>query len=148
MRTVDLERTIQAPIDDVFEWLTDATNFQRAPLIIRRVTLVRPGNIAEHGVGAVRLLVTPLLRITEEIVEYEPPYRMRYRVLHSVPPLRYQAGCMTFEATDSGTHVRWHSEFEVGASVFGAAMTLVFVPFLRWGNNLLLDTAERELRRG
>lgn len=31
MREVHLERTIQAPVADVFDWLTDATNFQRSP---------------------------------------------------------------------------------------------------------------------
>ena len=86
MRTVDVERTINAPIDDVFEWLTDITNYQRVPFI-RRVTLVRPGAVIEHGVGAVRLVVTPLLRMQQEVVEFERPRKLRYRNLSSFPPI-------------------------------------------------------------
>ncbi|MBF6330471.1 SRPBCC family protein [Nocardia transvalensis] len=146
MRTVDLERTIQAPIADVFEWLTDATNFQRVPLI-RRVTLVRPGNVAEHGVGAVRLLVTPLMRVTEEIVEYDPPRLMRYKILNAFPPLRFQDGSLTFTEVENGTRVRWHSEFEVAAPIFGGPWTLALQPLVALGIRLVLSTADHELRR-
>ncbi|ATL70835.1 SRPBCC family protein [Nocardia terpenica] len=148
MRTVDLERTIQAPVADVFDWLTDATNYQRAPFI-RRVTLVRPGDIAEHGIGAVRLLVTPLLRVTEEIVAYDPPRMMRYKILSSFPALRNQDGCMLFEPIgEQATRVRWHSEFEVAAPMFADAWTLLVWPLVVLGIHGVLLTAARELNRG
>ncbi|MBF6172742.1 SRPBCC family protein [Nocardia blacklockiae] len=146
MRKVDLERTIQAPIEDVFDWLTDATNFQRVSLV-RRVTLVRPGNVAEHGVGAVRLLVTPLLRLTEEIVEYEPPRLLRYRHLTSFPPMRAQDGVLRFDEVPGGTRVRWHAQFEVVAPLFGDAYTLGLAPLVALGIRSVLATADRELRR-
>ncbi|MGH8882987.1 MAG: SRPBCC family protein, partial [Stackebrandtia sp.] len=82
MRTLDVERIVRAPRADVFDWIADATNYQRVPAI-RRVTPVRPGNISEHGIGAVRLVVTPLLRLTEEVIDYEAPRSFRYRVLKS-----------------------------------------------------------------
>ncbi|MCM6775083.1 SRPBCC family protein [Nocardia sp. CDC159] len=147
MRTVDLERTIQAPIADVFDWLTDATNYQRI-LLIRRVTLVRPGDVAEHGVGAVRLLVTPLMRITEEIVEYDPPRLMRYRILHSVPPLRSQDGFLAFAAAaGGGTRVHWHTQFEVAAPLFSGPWTLALQPIVALGIRSVLARADHELRR-
>ncbi|MFI5780472.1 SRPBCC family protein [Nocardia sp. NPDC051570] len=146
MRTVDLERTIQAPIADVFDWLTDATNYQRV-LLIRRVTLVRPGDIAEHGVGAVRLLVTPLMRITEEIVEYDPPNLMRYKILHSVPPLRSQDGFISFAKNERGTRVHWHTQFEVAAPLFHRFWTLALSPIVSLGIHSVLARANHELRR-
>ena len=146
MRAVTLERTIQAPVADVFDWLTDATNFQRA-MWIRRVTPVRPGDIAEHGVGAVRLLVTPLVRITEEIVEYDPPRLLGYRRLSSAPPLLCQDGNLTFDEVESGTRVRWAAQFEVMAPLLGSISTLAVAPLVALGIRSVLATAAGELRR-
>ncbi|MBL1075529.1 SRPBCC family protein [Nocardia sp. 2] len=147
MRKVTYERTIPAPLPDVFDWLTDATNFQRVPFV-RRVTLVRPGNTTGHGDGAVRLIVTPLLRITEEITEYTPPTLMRYRVLNSVPPLRHQEGYIAFEAVPTGTRVRWNSTFEIASPILPTLCTRLFLPVVRGGFLLVLRTAERELLGG
>ncbi|NNH75073.1 SRPBCC family protein [Nocardia uniformis] len=144
MRVVEVERTIAAPITDVFDWLTDVTNFQRVPMV-RRVTLVRPGNTTGNGVGAVRLIVTPLMRLTEEIIEYTPPTQVRYRILTAVPRLRHQDGTLDFSETDYGTHVRWYSTFEV-ASRGSVVATHVYLPMIRAGFHMVLRTAARELR--
>ena len=146
MRTVKLERIIRAPVEDVFEWLTDATNYQRVPAVVR-VTLVRPGDVAEHGVGAVRLLVTPLVRVMQEVVEYEPPRLIRYKLLNSSPALRHQEGCVTFEEVSGGTRVRWIAEFEIAAPFFGDLWTLAYAPMVVAGIRNVLATAARELRR-
>ncbi|WP_227979669.1 SRPBCC family protein [Nocardia spumae] len=146
MRTLDLERIIRAPRADVFDWLTDATNYQRVPSI-RRVTPVRPGNVSEHGVGAVRLLVTPLLRLTEEVTHYDPPRLFRYRVLKSLPPLRHQDGTVTFDEHPSGTRVRWQSQFEIATPLFGTAWTMALLPAVYLGLHFVLATADQELRR-
>ncbi|WP_067699926.1 SRPBCC family protein [Nocardia jejuensis] len=145
MRTVDVERIVPAPVPDVFEWLTDASNFQRVPFV-RRVTLVRPGTTRSHGVGAVRLIVTPLIRLTEEIVEYSPPTLVRYRLLKSAPPLRHQEGFISFEEVPEGTRVRWSSTFEIDSPLFSGLCTRLFLPVVAGGFHLVLSTAERELR--
>jgi hypothetical protein len=145
MRTVDVERTIAAPIDDVFEWLSDVSNYQRVPLV-RRVTLVRPGDVAEHGVGAVRMFVAPFMRVSQEITQYDPPRSVRYRTLHSTPRMRYQTGELTFREVRGGTRVVWHMEFEVGAPVLRWAWTLLLALGTTMGLNLVLSTADRELR--
>jgi Polyketide cyclase / dehydrase and lipid transport len=146
MRTVKLERIIRAPADDVFEWISDVTNFQRVPLIWR-VTLVRPGDVAEHGVGAVRLLVTPLVRVTQEIIEYEPPRLIRHKLLGSTPALRHHDGCIMFDEVPGGTRVRWISEFEVAAPLFADMWTMAYAPMVSAGIRAVLATAACELRR-
>lgn len=143
MRAVEVERTIAAPITDVFDWLTDVSNFQRVPMV-RRVTLVRPGNTNGNGVGAVRLIVTPLMRLTEEIIEYTPPTQVRYRILNAVPRLRHQDGTLDFAEVPDGTHVRWHTTFEVSRG--SLLSTRVFLPMIRGGFLMVLNTAARELR--
>ncbi|SUA73530.1 Polyketide cyclase / dehydrase and lipid transport [Nocardia otitidiscaviarum] len=144
MRGVEVERTIPAPITDVFDWLTDVTNFQRVPWI-RRVTLVRPGDTNGNGVGAVRLIVTPLMRLTEEIVEYTPPTRVRYRVLSSVPRLRTQDGKLELSEHAEGTLVNWYSTFEVDNRC-PKLSTCAYLPLVRGGFHLVLRTATKELR--
>jgi hypothetical protein len=146
MRTVQVERTIRAPQADVFDWVTDVTNYQRVP-VIRRVTLVRPGNLVEHGVGAVRLLVTPLVRVTEEVVEYDPPHLIRYKLLTAYPPMRSHDGCVEFEELGDFTRVRWRSYFEVDAPLFANLWTVGMAPMVVGGIRSVLNTADRELRR-
>lgn len=146
MRTLDLVRTVRAPRGDVFDWIADATNYQRLPAV-RRVTPVRPGNVSEHGIGSVRLVVTPLLRFTEEIVDYDPPRFFRYRVLKSFPPLGHQIGDVTFDDHPSGTRVHWKSQFEFATPVFAAAWTMALLPLVYLGLHSALSTAEKELRR-
>ncbi|MRH86995.1 SRPBCC family protein [Nocardia sp. SYP-A9097] len=145
MRTVDVERTIPAPLPDVFDWLTDTTNYQRVPFV-RRVTLVRPGHTTGHGEGAVRLIVTPMIRLTEEIVEYRPQEIIRYRLLKSIPPLRHQDGFISFRQVSRGTRVRWFSTFEIAAPMLAGLCTAVTLPIIRAGFIMVMRTAERELR--
>ncbi|MFD6350783.1 SRPBCC family protein [Nocardia tengchongensis] len=145
MRTVDVERTIAAPPADVFDWLTDVANYQRVPLV-RRVTLVRPGNTAGNGVGAVRLVVTPLMRLTQEITEYDPPRLMRYRGLKSVPRLRHQEGFISCEPVAGGTRVHWSTSFELAAPALSPLWTTLSVPVVRASFEMVLRTAARELR--
>ncbi len=145
MRTVKVQRTINAPTADVFEWLTDVTNFQRIPWV-RRVTLVRPGNLTEHGIGSVRLLLTPLARITEEVVEYDPPRLIRYRMLKCSPAIWRQNGSLRFEEVEGGTRVTWICVFEVTTPVFSELWTLAAAPLTVMGFRTVLITAGRELR--
>lgn len=145
MRTVDVERTIAAPPADVFDWLTDVANYQRVPFV-RRVTLVRPGHTAGNGVGAVRLVVTPLMRLTQEITEYDPPRLMRYRGLKSVPRLRHQEGYISCEPVAEGTRVYWSTTFEVAAPVLAPLLTFLSAPVVSLSFDMVLRTAARELR--
>lgn len=147
MRVVDMHRTIAAPIGEVFDWMTDATNYHRVPMV-RRVILVRPGDTHGHGVGAIRIVNTPLFRMTEEILEFERPTFMRYYIPRSTPPLRHDEGYMRFEEVPGGsTHVRWYSRFEVKAPFASDLCTLMLLPVIVTGFRLALDTCEKELRQ-
>ncbi|WP_024802100.1 SRPBCC family protein [Nocardia sp. BMG51109] len=144
MRTVDIETTIRAPAGEVFDWLTDATNYQRVP-VVRRVILVRPGDCAAHGEGAVRVVVTPLLRLTEQILEYRPPMLMRYRIVESVPPLRHRDGFIACTQVPRGTRVRWRTEYEIASPVLSRMFTALYAPIIAGGFRVVLHTAAREL---
>ncbi|MGW0248483.1 SRPBCC family protein [Nocardia goodfellowii] len=142
MRTVDIRRTIPAPIHDVFDWLTDATNYSRVP-VVHRVTLVRPGDLNGHGVGAVRRVQTPLLSLTEHIVDYRPPVLMGYRITESWPLLHHEKGYIAFREAPRGTEVHWYTRYEAAA---GWGLTLALQPVIYAGFDIVLRTAARELR--
>src|SRR5918999_345161 len=84
--TVSVERVVAAPLGDVFEWLSDASNYTRSRFVLHE-RLVRPGDDAAYGIGAVRQLTWAFGWFRERITAYRPPHEFRYLVERSVPPL-------------------------------------------------------------
>jgi hypothetical protein len=72
MKTVSMRRTIAAPIDEVFDWLVDGTNWASVPGMI--YSRVSPADGPEpHGVGSVREFATWASKGTEVITAFERP---------------------------------------------------------------------------
>ncbi|MFH8572923.1 SRPBCC family protein [Streptomyces sp. NPDC017993] len=122
METMTVERVIDAPIDEVFAWLTTTTHYTRSPLVVR-CRLTRRGENAPYGVGAVRSHLWLIGWFRERITHYDPPHATEYFVERSLPPSRHELGRMTFTAVDGGTHVRWTTRAEIPVPVFGALLT-------------------------
>ena len=77
-------RTINAPIEKVFDAFTDHRGYARmTPL--RSSTLEREGEPAPNGVGAVRKLALAGPPIVEEVVGYERPTYFAYKALKGLP---------------------------------------------------------------
>ncbi|WP_318657842.1 SRPBCC family protein [Streptomyces aureocirculatus] len=122
MQTTTVERVIDAPIDDVFTWLTTTTNYTRSPLVLR-CRLARRGETAPYGVGAVRLHTWWTGWFRERVTRYEAPYVTEYVVERSLPPSRHEFGRMTFGEADGGTRVTWTTRAEVRAPLIGPFLT-------------------------
>ncbi|MEV4505830.1 SRPBCC family protein [Streptomyces klenkii] len=122
METMTVERTIAAPIDEVFAWLTTTTNYTCSPLVLR-CRLDRRGEDAPYGVGAVRDHLWLIGWFRERITHYDPPYATEYVVERSLPPSRHELGRMTFTETGGGTLVRWTTRAEIPVPVLGAFLT-------------------------
>ncbi|MBV8178969.1 MAG: SRPBCC family protein [Mycobacterium sp.] len=101
-----LTRTSTAPIETVFDAITDHRRFANYVWAIRRSTLDREGTPAPNGAGAVRrLVVGPAL--VEEIIDYQRPNRYAYKLV-SGAPVRDHVGTIELRETGSGTEVSWH----------------------------------------
>ncbi|MFO0656805.1 MAG: SRPBCC family protein [Polyangia bacterium] len=50
--------------------------------------------------------------VAEEVTVFEPPTRMKYRVLRGGGPIRNHDGEVLFVAVPGGTQVTWRVEFE------------------------------------
>ncbi|WP_336049644.1 SRPBCC family protein [Streptomyces sp. CA2R101] len=145
METMTVERVIDAPIEDVFAWLTTTTHYTRSPLILR-CRLARHGESAPYGVGAVRNHLWLIGWFRERITSYDPPYATEYVVERSWPPSRHELGRMTFTEVDGGTRVRWTTRAEIPVPLLGTLLTRRLArPVITRTFRNILDTANTAL---
>jgi uncharacterized protein YndB with AHSA1/START domain len=102
-----LTRTTTAPIETVFDALTDHRAIADYVWACRRSTLDREGIPAPNGVGAIRRLLVVGPPFVEEIIEYQRPTRYAYKLL-SGAPTRDHVGTIELREADTGTVVSWH----------------------------------------
>jgi hypothetical protein len=104
----------------------------------QKAELEREGSPPPDGVGAIRLLTRRPVTSREEVVAFEPPERLRYRMLGGLPVRGYEAQ-VTLSDDDGGTLIRWRSEFDAKIPGTGALLRRSLAGFIR-------DVAERLAR--
>jgi len=102
-----LTQTSTAPIEKVFDALTDHRRFAAYVWPIRRSTLDREGTPAPNGVGAVRRLEMVGPPLLEEIIDFQRPSRYAYKLV-SGAPVRDHVGTIELREKGTGTEVTWH----------------------------------------
>jgi uncharacterized protein YndB with AHSA1/START domain len=79
---------------------------------IGRVRLEREGR-PRNGVGCVRVISAGGISAREEVLSFDPPVRMTYRVLQGGLPIRNHHGEVLFEdGASGGTTVTWQCRFD------------------------------------
>jgi uncharacterized protein YndB with AHSA1/START domain len=109
MRRIELMAEIAAPPERVFEVLADHEGMVRWSGA-REVVLRHPGDPAPNGVGAVRVVRAFGAAVEEEIVAFDPPKRMEYRIVAGAPVRDYH-GEIQVEPLGSGSRVVWRVRF-------------------------------------
>ena len=141
MASFTLTATVAAPIDTVFDVLTDHRGYAEiTPL--RSVTLERRGDPDPDGVGAVRVLKLVGPPIREEVTVYERPSRFSYRML-SGAPVREHIGTVELTADGSRTQVVYRVDTTPSIPVPEAAWAAVNKPVI----NRLLSAIVKEAER-
>jgi uncharacterized protein YndB with AHSA1/START domain len=102
-----LTRTTTAPIETVFDSLTNHRGIADYVWAVRRSTLDREGIPAPNGVGAIRRIEAVGPPIVEEIIDYRRPTRYAYKML-SGAPVRDHVGTVELREAGAGTEVSWH----------------------------------------
>lgn len=111
MQHVEVERRFPAPPQEVWDVYTDHAGWtQWAGL--GRAWLEREGHTDRNGVGAVRGFASGGVKVLEEVLEFEPPKRMTYRIVKGGLPMRDHLGEVLFEPDGDGTRVVWRCRFE------------------------------------
>jgi uncharacterized protein YndB with AHSA1/START domain len=144
MRSIHVTRTIPAPAEAVFDRLADHANYDRFRPI-RRSELLREGDPAPNGVGALRRIKVPPLTFEEEITHYDRPSRLDYLIVKLNIPFEHHGGSIRLTEEDGATHVDWRSTYRVPTPVIGGLEELVFVPVLNRGFRQVLEDVERML---
>ena len=147
MQTITVERTIPAPIDDVFAWIADTSHWERSPWVIRN-RLATPGQQTAYGVGAVRSHLWWVGWFHEVVTGYDAPHTVTYVVDRCIPPARHGGGRTDFSEVPGGTHVVWTTKVELPVPVLAGPLTRGLVgPTLNVVFGSILRTCEKELTR-
>ncbi len=145
MRSVHVTRTIPAPAEAVFDVLADHANYDRFRPI-HGSELIRQGDPAPNGVGALRRIKVRPLVFEEEITAYERPTRLDYLIVKLNVPFKHDGGSITLTPEDGATRVDWRSSFSVPTPVVGGPQELIWQPVLARGFRRTLEDVERILQ--
>lgn len=126
-RTFSSVTKILAPREVVWKVMTDHTRYARWGSA-KTVTMERLGDPDPNGVGAVRAFHAGPSKVREEVVEFEPPVRMVYRLASGVPVRDYRAEMVLDEertGDDVVTVLTWSSSFTPKLPLTGALLQRV-----------------------
>lgn len=120
MFSIHVERTINKPIAEVFAVLSDHANYAQFKGVDKSTLLVE-GKLEKNGLGAVREIVAGGANLHEEIVAFDPPYKLGYKVIKSKPlPYDHELGEITLEERGDKTHVTWRSVGHISIFLLGS----------------------------
>lgn len=119
MVNIEVIRTLDAPIGDVFAMLTDHANYKQFRGIIDS-ELTREGRSEMNGLGAQRRIQAKGVTFFEDVVGFERPTLFEYRIVKMTPPiLKHLLGRVELTDNNGKTDVRWVSESKVRIPLLG-----------------------------
>ena|SRR5690625_1197214 len=143
MAMTTVQRRLQAPIDAVFGQLADHAGYARIP-DVALAELTRPGSDDPNGVGAQRHLKLGGTEVWEDIVGFERPTLMEYRIVRMKPNiLRHELGRITLTEAAGETDVTWTSQFHVAIPLLGRFLEKRIDARFRLLFGRMLDHAEQ-----
>jgi uncharacterized protein YndB with AHSA1/START domain len=144
MVEIHLQRTIAAPVEQVFDWLADPAHLGGAPLAL---TAGWAKGSSAPGAGAVRQVIGIGTWFREEITAYDRPNSYSYLIVRSFPPFDHEGGTLTFTASGDGTHVDWLSNYTHPARAGGKLLEAVSYRMLRSSFLAILNACAKALEK-
>ena len=124
MHEIRMSHRFDAPIGEVFAAVTDHEGMSRW-LDGVRVTIEKPGEPAPNGLGAIRRVSARGATIREEVVRFEPPTAMDYRVIGGAP-IRDHLGEIRLAPDGNGTRldytIRYRVPWYFGGALLGSLL--------------------------
>jgi len=120
---VRFHEQIEAPIECVFEFLSDHQNF--ASLFVGHCTRIRVGDDSTelNGVGSIRRIGPGPLSFDEKIVAFDRPSRIDYTIVRG-GPLKNHLGSIRLHSADGGTALDYVIRFDGKLPGLGMASAL------------------------
>ena len=122
MTQVEVTGFIDAPREKVWEVYTDHAAFWS---FMGSATIERVGHEDPNGTGCIRVLGPGRFAAREEILDFEPPGRITYRVLDGSTPIADHLGEVFFEEDGGGTRVLWRARFRCTVPGLGLGLRLL-----------------------
>ena len=130
MQQVEVARTFSAPPEQIWSVYTDHAGWKSWARMTHS-SLVVEGNSHKNGTGAVRCLGSHGMNAHEEILDFDPPNRMTYRVVKGGLGMKNHFGEVLFAPTGTGTRVTWRCRFDAAIPGLGPAMRLLVTRVFR-----------------
>ena len=130
MQNVEVVRTFPAEPQAVWDVYTNHVGWN-AWAGLQHSSLKEEGQPDRNGTGAVRCLGSFGMNAYEEILEFDPPKRMTYRVVKGGLPMKDHLGEVLFEALGEGTRITWRCRFDSRVPGLGPFMRLFIARFFR-----------------
>ena len=111
MHNVEVTRTFAATPEQVWNVYTDHAGW-KSWAGLTHSSLDVEGKPDKNGAGAVRRLGSYGLNAHEEILDFDPPRRMTYRVVKGGTGIRNHLGEVLFEPSGNRTKVTWRCRFD------------------------------------
>jgi len=149
MVEIHVQRTIAAPVEQVFDWLADPANLAAAPLALKGAYRK---DSAAPGAGAMREVIGVGTWFREKITAYDRPRSYSYLIVRSLPPFNHDGGTLTFTAStftasgSEGTHVDWLTNYTHPVWAGGKVLELVSYRLLRSSFLAILDSCAKALQ--
>lgn len=121
MPSVEVERHFDAPIEDVWKVYTDHAGWS-AWAGFSKSWLEVEGREDRNGTGAVRAFGSGGVTAYEEVLEFDPPKRMTYRVVRGGLPMKNHLGEVVLSREDGGTRLTWRCRFDSKVPGLGGLM--------------------------
>ncbi len=109
-RSYRVEARASAPPEAVWPLLGEAERW-REWTFVTRSDRVRDGHPDPDGVGAVRRFTRFGVGSREEVLAFEPPHHLAYRILSGFPVRNYRAD-VTLEEDGGGTRITWTGTYD------------------------------------
>ena len=139
MQRVEVQQRIAAPVERVWDQYTDHVSWTDWAGL-GRVRLEREGVPAPNGVGCVRAISSAGVSVFEEVLTFDRPRRMTYRIVRGGLPIKDHLGEVLFEPGEGGTLITWRCQFESRIPGFGGVFRAVITRLFR---NALRRLAQR-----
>jgi hypothetical protein len=139
---VEVRRVFDAPINEVWARYTDWVSWTRWAQL-GKVHLDPPGSPDPDGVGAVRRITDLGITVWEEVLSFEPPRRMTYRVKRGGLPMRDHLGEVVLVEQGARTLLIWRSRFRSGLYCLGPAYQVL----ITWLFGRALEGLAADLQR-
>jgi uncharacterized protein YndB with AHSA1/START domain len=144
MVRIHVEKTIAAPVEQVFDWLADPASLRAAPLVLKAGWAK---DSSGTGAGATREVIALGPWFRETIPAYDRPHSYTYLIVRSFPPFNHEGGTLTFTSSGDGTHVDWLSNYTHPAWAGGKLLEAVTRRLLRGSFVAVLDGCAKALEK-